>query len=155
MEFKCNSCSPSNTRSPRVFLAANVLCLLVSLLHEELRGRLGLSFESYLENGPEHLKLCLTSRVFPAHSSVVWNDDIVNVKNYTAEHEWWSDCGCAVVVEDTSRADESTASTAGDIYRWPWSRKSPVLLGGGCRSLEAIAANAVYAPQGQLRLCKW
>lgn len=26
MEFKCNSCSPFNSRSPRVFLAANVLC---------------------------------------------------------------------------------------------------------------------------------
>lgn len=41
-------------------------------------------------------------------------------------------------------------STAGDICR-----ESPGLLGGGCGSLEAIVANTVDAPQGQLRLCKW
>lgn len=48
-----------------------------------------------------------------------------------------------------------TESTAGDIHRWPRCSKSPMLPGGSCRSLEAIAANNVYAPRRQLRLCKW
>ena len=122
MEFNSNSCSPSNSRSPRVFHAANVLsaCLVVAW---RVEGKAqGLSLESYPENGPEHLNLCLASCVFPAHSTVVWNDGVVGVKNGTVEHKWWSNCGCTVLVEDTSRADESTADlplVRGD-REWCW-----------------------------------
>lgn len=53
---QCNSCSPSDTRSPCVFLSAHVLCLLISL-HEELRGRPRAFFSwSYPEDRPQEFK---------------------------------------------------------------------------------------------------
>ena len=94
----------------------------------------GLSLESYPENGPEHLNLCLATRVFPAHGSVVWNDGIVDVKNDTAEHEWLSDCGCTVLVEDNSRADESTACLC--LVRGG-QRALPVIFTGGHGAVKA------------------
>lgn len=82
---QCNSCSPSDTRNPCVFLAAHVLSLLVSL-HEELRGRPRVFFlEATQRAHPKNLNLCFASHLFPAQGGVVWG---VSVKDGAAEPEW-------------------------------------------------------------------
>lgn len=117
---QCNSCSPSDTRSPCVFLAAHVLCLLLLLLHEELRGRpRAFLLKATQRTDPKNLNLFLTSHVFPVLGGVVWS---VSVKDGAAECEWQSGWSCAVLLGDTSRADGSTADVLSEGDREHWWR---------------------------------
>lgn len=101
---QCNSCSPSDTRSPCVFLAAHVLCLLISLLHEELRGRPRAFF---LKLPREQTPGISISALHLSLHSVVWFEVSVwrMVLLSTSDSDW----SCAVLVGDTSRADGSAA----------------------------------------------
>lgn len=153
---QCNSCSLSDTRRPCMFLAAHVLCLLISLLHEELRGRPRAFFLKLPREHPPRIEIsalhlvCSLCRVVWFEVSV-WRMVLLSMSD--------SDWSCAVLVGDSSRADGSTADLLSEEDRehcWRYlQRKSPVLPGGGWGSLEAIVAVRVDAPQRQLRLCKW
>lgn len=94
---QCNSCSLSDTRRPCMFLAAHVLCLLISLLHEELRGRPRAFFLKLPREHPPRIEIsalhlvCSLCRV--VWFEVVWS---VSVKDGAAEHEWqWLELCCA------------------------------------------------------------
>lgn len=115
----------------------------------------GFFLEATQRTDPRNLNLCLALHVLPAQGGAVWS---VSVKDGAAEQEWqWVELCCACGRHFQSRwnycrslCQRGIGSTAGDICR-----ERPVLPGGGCGSLEAIVANRIDAPQGQLKRCKW
>lgn len=115
----------------------------------------GFFLEATQRTDPRNLNLCLALHVLPAQGGAVWS---VSMKDGAAEQEWqWVELCCACGRHFQSRwnycrslCQRGIGSTAGDICR-----ERPVLPGGGCGSLEAIVANRIDAPQGQLKRCKW